>query len=264
MRSSTASVLRFFWSVCLFSTIHAASLRRPSGNTRRELLVFRRWRQVPVCQRVGTREFQTKSMGRIALFLSRSVVKGVCATMCDTLCVDYPSFNVTSNDACTCVDASPSTSSDPALCGANAMRLKNETCQCLPGFQGDATKNCTATIKKVLNPCHVNNPCPSNQLCINNSSSSSNADNDEDNDEPVVTCEPIRCATPFNPCGPGMACYDKPTGYTCTRIYGNDICPVGCSPNSSCVAGKCECNPGYTRPVSYLGCVPVVGVSTPP
>jgi hypothetical protein len=98
----------------------------------------------------------------------------------------------------------------------------------------------------------------------------------------------VHCANPYgNPCGPGAACHDTATGFTCKLLYQQEkvaICPFGCSPNEHCTLTKssetnptlrhgrfaqgdtalshCECNPGYYRPESWLPCVEETGEGT--
>ena len=68
-----------------------------------------------------------------------------------------------------------------------------------------------------------------------------------------------QCANPFgNPCGPGRACTDTDTGFTCSPPINLLGCPVGCGQNSECVDGgstsgfNCECLEGFSRPRPFL------------
>ena len=74
--------------------------------------------------------------------------------------------------------------------------------------------------------------------------------------DPVVKC----ASSPWNPCGPGSACTDTDTGFTCSPPINQLGCPVGCGPNAECVVGgnslfTCECKEGFTRPEAFLSCV---------
>ena len=68
-----------------------------------------------------------------------------------------------------------------------------------------------------------------------------------------------KCATPFgNPCGPGRACADTDTGFTCSPPINQLGCPVGCGQNSECIEEgstsgfNCECLEGFSRPRPFL------------
>jgi hypothetical protein len=139
--------------------------------------------------------------------------------------------------------------STPPTCGTNAEVTNDGTsCQCLPGYQGDAKTGCTD-----IDECASHTSCASNQTCKNTVGS--------------FQCAPRTCANRYgNPCGPGSACTDTASGFTCAAINQYN-CPVGCGPDSSCVDGGsssgfiCQCNPGFSRSQPYLHCLPNLQMS---
>lgn len=84
---------------------------------------------------------------------------------------------------------------------------------------------------------------------------------DEDEDDEFI----VRCANESgtNPCGPGRACHQTDSGFTCEDIPEIQGCPAGCAPHSTCVFQhddqnySCECDTGYYRFHPNLGCVAV-------
>lgn len=87
-------------------------------------------------------------------------------------------------------------------CGTNAEVTGGGTsCHCLPGYQGNAFTECTD-----INECATPLTCASNQICQNTVGS--------------FLCQPRTCSNPYgNPCGPGGACTDAASGFTCAYQY---------------------------------------------
>lgn len=163
---------------------------------------------------------------------------------------------------CVAVNATATT------CGTNAVKAANGACQCVSGYEGNATKGCTDIDECIAQAATTAVPvCAGNQKCNNTMGS--------------YKCEPLTCdvgaaggGVAFNPCGPGRACANSATGYTCTAVYdAAAVCPAGCGPNSACVtAGNtttttgsttnssssgsayCKCNTGFYRPQPSYPC----------
>lgn len=128
----------------------------------------------------------------------------------------------------------------PAGCGPNSSCV-NDACACDAGFARSESFLLCEDIDECLFT-----KCGDNQFCENLPGS--------------YACQLLQCANPFgNPCGPGRACRDTPTGFTCEDLYG-PICPVGCDANSTCVedvngGASCQCDTGFSRPDPSRGCV---------
>lgn len=224
----------------LVASISAANATALRGADRRELAM---WTNKNICQKVGSGVYETRKASpfaaSISLFMGTAAM-GTCATVCNTLCTGYPSFDA-SDAACKCVEAVAKTAKK---CGTNAELTDDaSSCQCLPGYEGDALTACTEVDECASSATHS---CKSNQICTNTAGS--------------YTCQPALCANPFgNPCGPGSACTDTDSGFTCAATN-TQSCPAGCGPDSQCVQGatggfNCECNSGFYRKETYLGCV---------
>lgn len=189
-----------------------------------------------VCLVVGSGIYDTRRLSKADAFSYMSIGVAVeKACVCKDLCSGWSSFKE-KGGRCTCLESGR----------AYSLWMRKTQQQTVDDDYYDVPGNDLGSCDDD-SECDADTPCPSNQLCTH-----------EDDDD--CSCAPIPCASRFgNPCGPSSACTDTPTGYTCTAFI-LDGCPAGCGPASQCSGSigtgfSCVCNPGFHRPIPYLGCV---------
>jgi hypothetical protein len=153
--------------IACISATDASALR---GSDHRELATM------AICRKVTADTFETHKVSMVSRWryiFSPDVVTGSCEVICADLCKDYPSF-VASIDTCACEEADLKIG---IRCGENAELTDDaSSCQCLPGYEGDAFTACTET-----DECASSTDCASNQICANTAGH--------------FTCEPIMSPT---------------------------------------------------------------------
>jgi Calcium-binding EGF domain len=196
--------------------------------------------KVNICYPIGNNVHATKMVAYTELDQYPGYIKGNCGVHCQTLCLDFPSFNATANQY-RCNGAA-------FQCGSNAkVASTKQGCICKTGYKGNnPVKGCTD-----FNECASNKTvCPASQVCRNTVGSFSCVTCGANS---IVVKNQCKCKAGFEGdaiigCTDIDECANSNTcamlNQKCENTAGAFQC-VACGINEHIVDNVCECQAGF-------------------